>query len=155
VTSNPAAFWILNWLLQTGVPASPEKLRDRLALSEQDAAAALELLVKQNLVKQRKDGTFESEYAETDLFVPVSIYQTKSKWISEQIQTKIRTLKVNPSYYAYIVMSIEDEERLATLYNVFRDAIRKSYLLRPAPPVASGQLVTIEARVCPVADIQS
>jgi hypothetical protein len=50
-------------------------------------------------------------------------------------------------------MAIEDEERLATVYNIFRDAIRKSYLLRPAPPAASGQLITIEARVCPVAEI--
>ncbi|MBI3542240.1 MAG: hypothetical protein HY075_03060 [Deltaproteobacteria bacterium] len=86
--------------------------------------------------------------------MPVSVYQTKAKWISEQIQNKLKLLKSDPSYYAYILMSVEDEERLATIYNVFRDAIRKSYLLRPAPPISSGQLIAIEARVSPIAEIK-
>ncbi|MBI3554705.1 MAG: hypothetical protein HY074_00405 [Deltaproteobacteria bacterium] len=154
VTANPAAFWILNWLLQTGQPASAEQLRIDLAFSEADVTAAMAVLVKNDLVKTRKDGSFESPHSDSDLFIPVSVYQNKSKWISEQIQGKIKTLKANPSYYAYIIMAVDDDERLAVVYNLFRDAIRKSYLLRPRGAVSNGQLVAIEARVCPLVEIK-
>ena len=150
VTNNPAAFWILNWLLQSGHPASPEQLRIDLAYSEADVTAALSLLVKNNLAKARKDGSFETSFAETDLFLPVSVHQNRSKWLSDQIQGKIKTLKANPSYYGYLLMAVDDDERLAVVYNLFRDALRKSYLLRPRGAVSSGSLVAIEARVCPL-----
>ncbi|MBI3542241.1 MAG: hypothetical protein HY075_03065 [Deltaproteobacteria bacterium] len=58
ITGNPAAFWILNWLLQTGVPTGLQQLRVAFGYTEAEASAAVQLLLKHDLIKMRKDGTY-------------------------------------------------------------------------------------------------
>jgi hypothetical protein len=147
VTANPLAFWLLNWLLQSGTARTGEQLAKDLGVPYHDLVPPIQALLKHHLIEKKKDGSYIAPHAESDLFIPVSVYGEKTKWIADQFQKKIDQGGVNPSYYAYILMAMEDEERLAAIYNLFRDAIRKSYLLRPRGAVTKGTIIGIEARV--------
>jgi hypothetical protein len=153
LTSEPAAFWVAQWLLQTGRTGTDEQLASDLSLPRESVAAITARLGEAELLKRRKDGSWYSPYFETDLFEPLSTMGSdKSLWFSERIQERIRQTQ-RPHFYNYYLLSVETDDRIKLLVDLCREISRKAYLLRERKPARGGALVALETRVCPIVNI--
>jgi len=156
VCADEKRFWVEQWLLQTGGKQSPTTIARALGYPEADVASALHVLASAGLAREETAGAFSSPHAESDLFFPVSAFLEKAPWIASQIEKRHRAGDAGaagrPSdrYYAYILMPVEDDARMALLHQLMRDVIRKAYLLRPRGGPRRGRLVAVEAQVRPL-----
>ncbi|MBI2519029.1 MAG: helix-turn-helix transcriptional regulator [Bdellovibrio sp.] len=147
LSSNPVSFWIFQWLLQTGKQASLSEMEKIIRVDESDLNFAMKSLIEHRLVIKKKNGTFACPFFDTDLFAPPSsVTHEKILWSSEQIQKRL-SFEGEDLYYGNYFMAVENQETLAAITSLFRDALRKSYLFRPIHPVSRGTLVSIEARI--------
>lgn len=147
LTSDPMAFWIFNWLAQTRQSLTVEGLCRDLKQDAIDAVErAVQALMAVDLV-QLSDGKYSTRFAQTDLHMPsTSAFDQKASWISAQIDK--RAVKADPHrYYSYLLLPVDNTQRITMIQEIFKDAARKQYLLRPKHKVEKGMLVAIEASV--------
>ncbi len=153
LASNPAAFWTFHYLLHSGRRETAGSIGRRLGHSETEQSLALDLLLQQKLVERRRDGTYSSPHFKSDLFAPVaSVTPEKAAWSSQQIEKRLLARKDGVPYYGQFFLVLDDDPSVANLVSVFRDAIRKAYLLRPRSPPRKGKLLSVEARIASLVD---
>lgn len=147
LTSDPMAFWIFNWLAQTRQSLTVEGLcRDLNVDAIENVERSLQALMAADLV-QLSEGKYSTRFAQTDLHMPsTNAFVEKSAWIASQIDK--RAMKQDPHrYYSYLLLPADNAQRITMIQEIFKDAIRKQYLLRPKHKVEKGMLVAVEASV--------
>jgi hypothetical protein len=150
--SSAAALWTHQYLLQSGKARTAEQLVQELGIPPRELEFALRVLVESKLVQKKRDSYLCRDFA-TDLFGPVSGMTTeRASWVAEQIQRRIQ-YRPGEYFYPHFFMVLDDPSKLAMLGRMFSEAMRKAYLVRPSKPVRSGTLVSVEARIGPLASV--
>jgi len=145
-TSTTAAFWVWEWLLQSGRKSKPSDVAEILGLPLAEVTTAIDALVSVRLLKRGKDGRFFSPYFESDIFNTNSqLTNAKKLWIARQIQDRMAREPVT-NLYPYLLLAVPDEQAFGEIAAFLREAIKKSHLLRSKEPLKNGFFVAVEAR---------
>lgn len=146
---NPTAFWVMQFLLQTGLERTPRQLAVELSLSEGEVSYALRGLVASKLLRVRRDGTYFAPDAATDLAEPIrSLPAARRAWICNQISD--RAARTQTHAYGWYALALPSESVEGEVVGFFREALRRAYLTRAPGPVKKGRMITVEYRVTPV-----
>lgn len=152
--STGAAFWLLNFLVGTGIERTAEQLSELLDIPMSSVTEALDKLTACQLLEKKKNGSYVCPFFKSGIRMPLSNdFPKKALWYEEQIRKKL-TKQPDPPYYSYFLTTAENEKHLTMIQELFRDAVRKANLLNIVEPAEKGTFISVECRIGKLATIK-